>query len=505
MSQGRSTPPTRRENRPLSGSFSLCKRSEQGEAPSALKTFSSLVPISSRSRGTDHSGWRGVDVLRRVSVRRALVLAISLSTSLRLAATITLLFLVNGCAAPDLSAVASKTPGASMLFSSPRGAPTPIPFFEATTRGEGKEAPEAPDARLALITVSAPPRHIAGAIERPAFGSPNPADHFVISEAEPLSSDEFQNQLAAFISGRVGSARDVLIYVHGFNTSETEARLRTAQIVDDARFGGIPVLFSWPADGGPLSYIEQKDRAMTSRDALESLLLQAARAPGVGKVHLLAHSMGAWLAMEALRELSIAGHPDLDGKLGQVLLASPDIDVSVFREQIARLKDPTAVSIFISAHDRALALSGRLHGDRTRLGAVDLNKPSERAAVQRLGVRVYDLSKYSDGLLDHGAFADLPAAVRSIGARLDAPRGEDAQQAAVIDLGLDKSSRSPQPDPSISVQPLTSNGSSAGTNGSTASSASPSGSTPAASPSGGASPSSSIPSTYAPTPAPKTP
>jgi alpha-beta hydrolase superfamily lysophospholipase len=57
-------------------------------------------------------------------------------------------------------------------------------------------------------------------------------------------------------------------------------------------------------------------------------------------VHILAHSMGAWLAIEALRENAISGSPDLNGKLGDVMLAAPDIDLNVFRQQLARL-DPS--------------------------------------------------------------------------------------------------------------------------------------------------------------------
>ena len=34
--------------------------------------------------------------------------------------------------------------------------------------------------------------------------------------------------------------------------------------------------------------------------------------------------------MEALRQLAITDDRDLDGRLGDVLLASPDIDVDVF-------------------------------------------------------------------------------------------------------------------------------------------------------------------------------
>jgi esterase/lipase superfamily enzyme len=154
--------------------------------------------------------------------------------------------------------------------------------------------------------------------------------------------------------------------------------------------------------------------------------------PGVGRVHVLAHSMGSWLAMEALRENAIAGRPDLNGKLGDVMLAAPDIDLAVFRQQIARLPN-TRVSIFVSRADRALSLSSRIAGDRPRVGAMDPNNARDAAALQELGVRVYDLSSFSAGLIGHAAYADTPDVIRSIGAQLSEPRKEEAGSVAVID------------------------------------------------------------------------
>jgi esterase/lipase superfamily enzyme len=66
-----------------------------------------------------------------------------------------------------------------------------------------------------------------------------------------------------------------------------------------------------------------KESATIARDALSKLLRRLSELPDVGRVHILAHSMGAWLAMEALRENAISGSPDLNGKLGDVMLAAP--------------------------------------------------------------------------------------------------------------------------------------------------------------------------------------
>jgi len=75
-------------------------------------------------------------------------------------------------------------------------------------------------------------------------------------------------ELASHLSGRVGSNRDILLYVHGFNVSYDEARFRLAQISHDGRFGGVAVLYTWPATGSLLDYGAAKENATAARDAL---------------------------------------------------------------------------------------------------------------------------------------------------------------------------------------------------------------------------------------------
>ena len=181
--------------------------------------------------------------------------------------------------------------------------------------------------------------------------------------------------------------------MHGFNTSLDNARSRLAQLVVDGNFTGVPVLFTWPSKAALLAYGADKESATASRDAYLKLLNEAAATPGVGRVHILAHSMGTWLTMEALREAALSGSPDLHGKLGQVMLAAPDIDLSVFRQQISRL-DPSHFSVFVSKGDRALQISAGLQGDR-RLGALDPESDKDRDLIQSLGVGVFDISQFT--------------------------------------------------------------------------------------------------------------
>jgi esterase/lipase superfamily enzyme len=312
-------------------------------------------------------------------------------------------------------------------------------FIASTRKGESGAAAQAiaPEgARYALTTLTFPPGHQPGAVERPVWGAGDPKHDIMVAGRRELEGDEFKAELASHVSGRIGVNRDVLIFVHGYNTSFADARWRAAQIVADSRFGGVPILFTWPSRGGLLSYASDKDSAMASRDALQGLLEDVAKTPGIGKIHILAHSMGGWLAMEALRQEAIANDRDLGGHLGEVMLASPDIDLDVFSQQMARIS-PAKVTVFATSNDRALGLSSWIADDRPRVGAVNAAKPQDRAALEKLGAKVYDLSAFSDGLIDHGIYADTPDVLHAIGAQLTAPRAGEADKVSIIDARSD--------------------------------------------------------------------
>jgi esterase/lipase superfamily enzyme len=331
---------------------------------------------------------------------------------------------VSGCASSGLSELTEASMESRALSV----------FVVSTRKGERGAASETGvegGARASLQMIGVPPEHAPGQLERPGFGSEDPRKHFVALRRRGLDEAAFLSELATHISGRIGSNRDILLYVHGFNTGYDEARFRLAQIVADGRFGGVPVLFTWPSANSLLDYGAAKESATISRDALARLIHQLAETPGVGRLHVLAHSMGAWLTMEALRENAIAGSPDLNGRLGEVMLAAPDIDLKVFRQQLARI-DPSHVSVLVASNDRALSISRTLAGDRARLGALDPTNPSERAALDGLGVRVYDLSRESTEIIGHGTYANAPHVVRTIGAQIAEPRPQDASVQAVL-------------------------------------------------------------------------
>jgi esterase/lipase superfamily enzyme len=347
--------------------------------------------------------------------------------------------------------VADLAPTSSLLGTArPAAEPLELGIFIASTRPPPGSRAHASDGRahFALNMISIPPGHKPGQVELPAWGKPNVRNHFVVTRERGMGPQEFSAQVASHVSGRVGADRDVLVFVHGFNTGYDEARLRLAQIVADSRFGGVPILFTWASANNLFAYESDKQAATVSRDALGQLLTDLSKLPGVGRVHVLAHSMGGWLAMEAMRESAIAGNGTLNGRLGEIMLAAPDIDIGVFRQQMTRLQG-ARVSVFSTPDDRALNLSSRLAGQRPRVGAVDPAKPQDRAELQRMGVRLYDLSQFSSGFIRHGVYADAPEVVRTIGAELTRTTESERNRTAVIDAGVTR-----QPEPPVMPGPV---------------------------------------------------
>jgi esterase/lipase superfamily enzyme len=343
------------------------------------------------------------------------------SRAAKAATALMLVLALAGCSTSS----ASITGVSALLGSSQAEQGRTVRIFVASTRkpasGEAVRGP-----RFNLTAVSVPPGHEPGVIERPSFTSESASRHFTVASERKLDSEAFQQAVATQLSGRVGVSRDVLVFVHGFNTGYDEARFRLAQIVADSGFTGVPVLFTWPSRNQILAYGSDKESATASRDHLEKLIEDLGAAPGVGRVHVLAHSMGTWLAMESLRQAAIGGKAQLGGHLGEVMLAAPDIDLEVFRGQMSRVGQVARVSVFAAADDRALSMSSTLAGDRTRLGALNLSDKSHLAELAGLNVRVYDLTKAkSTDMFRHGTFAEAPSVVQSIGAQLADVRIED--------------------------------------------------------------------------------
>jgi esterase/lipase superfamily enzyme len=175
------------------------------------------------------------------------------------------------------------------------------------------------------------------------------------------------------------------------------------------------MVFSWPSKAGLFDYAYDRDSAMFSRDGFERVLSSIVSAPSANRVHIVAHSMGTMLALESLRQLYARYGDTVTGRIGAVAFAAPDIDMDVFSSAISRI-GPLAgkITVIASTNDRALALSGRLAGGMTRVGA------AEKAAIERLGVRVIDASDTGWRIINHDLFLSNEEVQRVIRRSIDA-------------------------------------------------------------------------------------
>ncbi|OMQ42916.1 alpha/beta hydrolase [Ensifer sp. 1H6] len=269
---------------------------------------------------------------------------------------------------------------------------------------------------LNSVAVSIPPdrNRKIGEVQWPSRVPPNPDKEFAVLEVTKADSE--RQALEWFRKNR-NSKRQVLIFVHGFNNTYADAVFRLAQIVHDSGTAAAPILFTWPSRGRAFDYLYDRESANYSRRALEDLILQVAKSPDVQDVTILAHSMGGWLAAEALRGVAMR-EKSIPAKVRNVILASPDIDIDVFRRQFVEMgpKRPH-FAILTSTRDKALEVSGWLSGGVDRVGGTDL-KPYA-SVLDELGVSVIDTSAVATkDPLGHNAFADSPEIVRMLGRRL---------------------------------------------------------------------------------------
>ena len=103
------------------------------------------------------------------------------------------------------------------------------------------------------------------------------------------------------------------------------------------------------------------------------------------------------------------------------MLAAPDVDVDVFRSQIADMgkSPPGTLRSSCRRDDRALAVSRRVWGDVSRLGSIDPEQPPYKAELAQNEITVIDLTKVKAGdKLHHDKFASSPEIVQLIGARI---------------------------------------------------------------------------------------
>ncbi|WP_299923242.1 alpha/beta hydrolase [uncultured Pelagimonas sp.] len=294
-------------------------------------------------------------------------------------------------------------------------------IFLATTRQPTEVAgaffsnQRAESVGFAAVTVTIPPDHRPGTLSRARQLPPDPRKHYTIVEPVRYESDDgFIAALNSELAKRPKGQREVLFFVHGYNTSTTDSLLHLAQFVQDSGYHGVPVLFDWASAGKLSRYVYDINSALIARSQMAKIqsVLGQTQAEGYD---VFSYSMGGLVVMEGLSELALKNQLTHTDRLKRVVLASPDIDMDLFRTQI---KNVGAISdrmyVLISKDDGVLNMAKLVAGGVPRVGASDAQELAE------LGVVAIDLSEIDDSNSgNHSKFSGSPEVVKLLGRGLN--------------------------------------------------------------------------------------
>jgi esterase/lipase superfamily enzyme len=225
----------------------------------------------------------------------------------------------------------------------------------------------APRLEYGRVDISIPTSRQPGELPLPTLWklevTPDPNKHFIVKNIQPLKDDAARAELRSALGST--ETKSVLIFVHGFNTAFTDAALRAAQLARDLPFGGLTLFFSWPSFGNTRSYFRDEEMAQLSEPSFNQMLDDIA-ALGATEVYLIVHSMGSRVVTNALKARPNRAVPNIS----ELLLAAPDINEQIFREQIVpalAAMGHTRRTIYASSNDVALKASNIAH-DFRRVG-----------------------------------------------------------------------------------------------------------------------------------------
>lgn len=216
-----------------------------------------------------------------------------------------------------------------------------------------------------ICEVSIPKSHKTGLVEAPSIlrleFKEDPVKHIMLQKVEQLAPDAFFQEARSVLAK--SRKEEAFVFVHGYNVGFEDAARRTAQMAYDLKFDGVPIFYSWPSQGGFLSYAVDETNVEWTIPHLKKFLSDVSQKTGAKTVHLIAHSMGNRALTRTLKEL----HDEKsDARFNEVILAAPDIDADVFRNQIqpAIVNVADRVTLYASANDYALQVSQKVHGYR---------------------------------------------------------------------------------------------------------------------------------------------
>lgn len=248
-------------------------------------------------------------------------------------------------------------------------------------------------------------------------------DRITVDPATVLPRDGFERDVRKFLAGLDPSDRNVLVYIHGFNTGFDDAARRAAQLGFDLQVPGITVLYSWPSRGNVSGYLADLSAIEASEAQIADFLIAVSALADRGKVHIIAHSMGNRGLLRALHRATTQAALRAGTRFGQIFLSAPDISVAAFRE-LATIYPQVAerTTLYVADQDKAIAALEWLSEGGGRVGGA----PPVVVLPGIDTVRVHDNSLFR---LGHSYFAEEPDVLRDIRALLYWREGPERRRA----------------------------------------------------------------------------
>lgn len=351
----------------------------------------------------------------------------SLSPPLIVFAVLTALFTATGLPASDND----RTPADEMFAdrTMKEGKTASIPYVTLRNRSAENGAFGGQRGRLHAGTCMAsfsPIRVLEELADSAPFYIPD--EKIEIVEINELSVSDLLNGLEASAKTEGGST---VVYIHGYNIDFTKGCRHSSILQRSLGLHDRLLLFSWPADGNVFKYTWDEADLLWSVPHMADFFEDLARRTGPGNTDIVAHSLGARGAFQALTRIAFL-NPDQE-LFGELVLIAPDIDVDTFRHDLPMLQNiVNRVTIYVSENDKALKLSREVHG-YPRLGEAGTSLTTFEGvetidisliSLQRISGHVYHLS--NKAVID-----DLALLLRANTPADDRPGMERREQAGI--------------------------------------------------------------------------
>ncbi|MCA9423619.1 MAG: alpha/beta hydrolase [Candidatus Omnitrophica bacterium] len=214
--------------------------------------------------------------------------------------------------------------------------------------------------------------------------------------------------------------KNIYIYIHGYKNSFNSSVTLGAQLHHYLGRDGVFINYAWPSRDKLALYSVDKGNSMFSVRNFRLLLEYLAERTEADHIHIIAHSAGTGVPVAAFAEMSLldfeksAQEIQRNRKIGNVVLAAPDIDLEIYINASldGSNRVPKRMTLYASREDRALKLSGWLFS-MVRLGnPFKMIGPKELTALRkskdRVVVDVTPAQSQYEKFLGHSYFHDNP-------------------------------------------------------------------------------------------------